>query len=291
MGLAPLSHAPRSFLSRIPPDRALPPSAFFALPSRISGLPFGTDPQRRSLRSANRSIMRNALETLEIEPAQPAAASVIWMHGLGADAHDFYSVPPQLGLPAELSIRYIFPRAPRIPVTINMGLIMRAWYDVSGLDARSQDEKRIRESAQGITGFGEPRGGARGAGKSCRPRRFFPGRGDGVVCGDYATRKPSGGIMCLSGYLPLHETLADEATAASRRVSIFQAHGTQDPVLPYEMGRGTADRLTRAGYEIDWHEYPMAHQVCGDELRDICDWLTVVLDGAVSAPTNPAEPS
>ncbi len=237
---------------------------------------------------ASRSIVPVHLDTLEIEPAQPATASVIWMHGLGADADDFYSVPPKLGLPAALSVRYIFPRAPRIPVTINMGLIMRAWYDVSGLDARSQDEKRIRESAEGITGLVN-----REAGRGVLANRVvLAGFSQGGAMALFAgLRYPQalGGIMCLSGYLPLHQTLADEATAANRRVSIFQAHGTQDPVLPYEMGRGTADRLTDAGYQIDWHEYPMAHQVCGDELRDIGDWLAGVLDGEVPAPTNPGE--
>lgn len=228
--------------------------------------------------------MFSHLETLEIEPRGTATASVIWMHGLGADAHDFYAMPSQLGLPAELRVRYVFPNAPRIPVTINMGLITRAWYDVSGFDARSQDEKRIRHSAQEVA-----RLVAREEDRGVPARRVvLAGFSQGGAMALFAgVRYPEtlGGIMCLSGYLPLHETLTAEASVKARSAPIFQAHGIQDPVLPYEMGLGTANVLTKAGYTVDWHEYPMAHQVCGDEIRDIGDWLTGVLDGAMSSPS------
>ena len=229
------------------------------------------------------------LESLEIEPTQPATASVIWMHGLGADAHDFYAVPSQLGLPAELGVRYVFPNAPRIPVTINMGLIMRAWYDVSGFDTRGQDETRIRQSAQEIA-----RLVAQEADRGVLAGRVvlagFSQGGAMALFSGLRYPETLGGIMCLSGYLPLHETLTAEATPAGRMVPVFQAHGMQDPVLPYAMGRGTADMLTAAGYAIDWHEYPMAHQVCGDELRDIGDWLTGVLGAAVASPSREGLP-
>ena len=228
--------------------------------------------------------MSSHLETLEIEPDSPATASVIWMHGLGADARDFYEVPSQLGLPAELKVRYVFPNAPRIPVTINMGLIMRAWYDVSGFDPRSQDEQRIRDSAQEI-GRLVAREADRGV---IAGRVVLAGFSQGGAVALFAgLRYPErlGGIMCLSGYLPLHETLTQETSEETRTTRIFQAHGTQDTVLPYEMGRRTAQALTKAGYAVDWHEYPMGHQVCSDELREIGDWLTEVLDCAICSPS------
>ena len=216
------------------------------------------------------------LKTLELEPSQPAVASVIWMHGLGADASDFYAVPPQLGLPADLHVRYVFPNAPKIPVTINMGLIMPAWYDVSGLDARSDDETRIRTSAAWIQELitqevarGIPAGRLVLAG-------FSQGGAMALFTG---LRHPEAlaGVMCLSGYLPLPTTLAAEASEANRRASVFQAHGSADPVVPFDLAQADCNAMTAAGYQVEWHEYPMAHQVCGEELHDIGQWLARVL--------------
>ena len=198
------------------------------------------------------------------------------MHGLGADANDFYSVPPQLGLPHEVHVRYVFPNAPQIPVTINMGLIMRAWYDVTGFDAHGEDEKRIRQSANWISQL-VTREVERGV---ATDRIVLAGFSQGGALALFlALRYPEtlAGVMCLSGYLPLHETLEAEANERNRQLPIFQAHGTYDDLVPYALGRGSHDRLQKAGYPIDWHEYPMAHQVCMEELRDIGDWLTGVL--------------
>lgn len=216
------------------------------------------------------------LQTLELDPAQPAVASVIWMHGLGADASDFYAVPPQLGLSPSLSVRYVFPNAPRIPVTINMGMIMPAWYDVSGLDARSDDESRIRTSAGWITELIE-RENARGVPSD---RIVIAGFSQGGAMALFTgLRHPEtlAGVMCLSGYLPMPGTLADEASAANRGVSVFQAHGVDDPVVRCAIARTDREALVAAGYQVEWHEYPMAHQVCMEELRDIGQWLGRVL--------------
>ena len=218
------------------------------------------------------------LETLEVEPAGPAPAdaSVIWMHGLGADAGDFHSLPPQLGLPAELRIRFVFPNAPRIPVTINGGLIMRAWYDVYGFDARAQDEKRIRQSASRIDELV-----AREAERGVPSRRVvlagFSQGGALTLFGGLRHPQPLAGLLCLSAFLPLPDTLEAEASAANRSVPIFQAHGTADPMVPADLGRGARDLLSAAGYTVDYHEYPMGHEVCFDEVRDIGDWLAGVL--------------
>lgn len=218
------------------------------------------------------------LRTLELDPAQPAVASVIWMHGLGADASDFYGVPPQLGLPPDLHVRYVFPYAPQIPVTINMGLIMPAWYDVSGFDARSHDETRIRASAAAIAELvAQER--ARGVAANRIVLAGFSQGGAMALFTGLRQSETLAGVMCLSGYLPMVETLADEASDANRGVSIFQAHGSSDPVVPCAIARADRDALTAAGYPVEWHEYPMAHQVCGEELQDIGRWLGRVLAG------------
>ncbi len=198
------------------------------------------------------------------------------MHGLGADAHDFHGIPPQLGLPAGLGVRYVFPNAPRIPVTINMGLIMRAWYDVTGFDTRDQDERRIRESAGWIDELI-----AREVERGVPAQRVvLAGFSQGGAMALFAgLRHPAklAGVVCLSGYLLLPAALDAEAAAANRTVPIFQAHGAADGMVPPALGRGARDRLAQAGYEVDYHEYPMAHSVCPEEVRDVGDWLTGVL--------------
>lgn len=217
------------------------------------------------------------LETLEIEPDSPAGASVIWMHGLGADANDFYGIPPELGLPADLRVRYVFPNAPRMPVTINQGLIMRAWYDVAGFGARDQDEQGIRRAAEWIDAL-IAREVERGVPAN---RVVLTGFSQGGAMALFAgLRYPEAlaGVMCLSGYLLLPDALEAEASDVNRSVSIFQAHGTGDPMVPLALGQGTRDRLEQAGYEVDYHEYPMPHSVCHEEVRDIGDWLGDLLD-------------
>ena len=220
--------------------------------------------------------MKPVLETLEIEPEQPATASVIWMHGLGADARDFYSVPSQLGLPVDLSVRYIFPNAPKIPVTINMGMIMRAWYDVTGMDRRDQDEKRIRQSAVWIDELVK-RENERGVPTNHVVLAGFSQGGALALFAGVRYPEALAGVMCLSGYLLLDETLVKEASAANRKTSIFQAHGTDDPVVPYALGRGSCDLLKTEGFRVDWNEYPMGHSVCMEELQDVGRWLGEVL--------------
>lgn len=216
------------------------------------------------------------LETLEIEPAQPATASVIWLHGLGADARDFYSVPPQLGLPDADTIRWVFPNAPTMPVTINMGAMMRAWYDVSGFDRRDQDETGIRRSAAALDVLIE-REQTRGIPDH---RIVLAGFSQGGAMSLFVgLRRPErlAGIMCLSGYLVLDGTLAGEAGHASRATPIFQAHGTDDPMVPYPLGRDSFDLLAAQGFAAEWHQYPMGHSVCLEELQDIGRWLARVL--------------
>jgi len=216
------------------------------------------------------------LETVEQEPDRPAQASVIWMHGLGADGHDFASLPPQLGVSPGLAIRYLFPHAPVIPVTLNMGARMRAWYDIVSLDARGQDETGIRRSVAAIEGL-IAREVARGVPSS---QIVLAGFSQGAAMALFTGLRhaaPLAGILALSGYLPLHESLAAEASEVNQRVEILQAHGRHDDVVPYRLGHGSAELLRAAGYRLEWREYPMAHQVCLDEVQEIGRWLTRIL--------------
>ena len=199
------------------------------------------------------------------------------MHGLGADGHDFASLPPQLGVSAGLAIRYVFPHAPVIPVTLNMGMRMRAWYDIVSLDARGQDETGIRRAATSIEDLiarevdrGVPSSGIVLAG-------FSQGAAMALFTG-LRHRAPLAGIVALSGYLPLHELLPAEASEANQQVEILQAHGRYDNVVPYDLGHGSAGRLRAAGYHVEWHEYAMAHQVCPEEVQEIGRWLARVLE-------------
>ena len=219
------------------------------------------------------------LETLEIDPDRPATGSVIWMHGLGADASDFYSVVPELGLAAETAVRFVFPNAPRIPVTINMGMIMRAWYDVTGFERGDQDEPRIRQSATWINEVV-----AREVDRGIAPGRIvlagFSQGGAMALFAGLRQPEPIAGVICLSGYLLLDEELEPIDQAGGPKPPIFQAHGTGDPLVPYTTGLRSRDLLTGAGYGVEWHEYPMGHQVCLQEIRDIGVWLTRVLGSA-----------
>ena len=223
------------------------------------------------------------LETIEQEPDRPAQASVIWLHGLGADGHDFASLPPQLGVSADIAIRYVFPHAPIMPVTVNMGTRMRAWYDIVTMDARGQDDAGIRRSAASIEAL-IAREVDRGISSS---RIALAGFSQGSAMALFTGLRhaaPLAAIVALSGYLPLHETLPGEASPANHQVPIFQAHGKHDNVVPYGLGRSTADILGAAGYRVDWHEYEMAHQVCLEEVQEIGRFLTGGLTAADGHP-------
>lgn len=212
------------------------------------------------------------LETVEQHPERTADAAVIWLHGLGADGHDFAALPPQLGMPPGAAIRYVFPHAPEMAVTLNMGMRMRAWYDIVSLDSRGQDEAGIRRSAAAVDAL-IAREIDRGVPSS---RIVLAGFSQGAAMALFTGlrySRPLAGIVALSGYLPLHDALADEADPANREIEIFQAHGRHDEVVPHAMGHGSAELLRTAGYSVDWREYTMAHQVCLEEVQDIGHWL------------------
>ena len=217
--------------------------------------------------------MSALLEALEIETGPSPRAAVIWLHGLGADGHDFEPIVPELGMPAAPAVRFVFPHAPLQPVAINRGAVMRAWYDVTG-DGR-QDAEGIRASQVRVEAL-IARERARGiAARSIVLAGFSQG---GAMALHTGLRYPErlAGILALSCYLPLPETLEREASQATRDVPIFMAHGTQDPVIPLSWAMRSRDRLGALGYAVEWHEYPMPHSVCAEEIADIGRWLRTV---------------
>jgi phospholipase/carboxylesterase len=224
--------------------------------------------------------MEKILETIEIETGKNPTASVIWMHGLGADGNDFVPIVNELELDGTPAIRFVFPHAPMRPVTINNGFVMRAWYDVSLGDlegqSRRSDEQGVRESQAHITALIE-REARRGVGaEHIVLAGFSQGGAIALQTGLRYPRKLAG-VLALSTYLPLAESLTQEATPANRTTPIFMAHGTYDPVVPLMMGAGSMTLLSGLGYAVEWRQYPMPHSVCPEEIEDIGEWLRKVL--------------
>jgi phospholipase/carboxylesterase len=218
--------------------------------------------------------MSDLLETIEIETGSSPRAAIIWMHGLGADGHDFEPIVPELGMPAAPAARFVFPHAPVQAVTINGGARMRAWYDVTG-DGR-QDATGIRASQARVEAL-IARERARGIAPGAIILAGFSQGGAVALQTGLRHAERLGGILALSTYLPLPDTLKGEANPANRDLPIFMAHGTQDPVIPLSWAARSRDALTSLGYAVDWHEYAMPHSVCAEEIADIGDWLRRIL--------------
>ncbi|HET7315354.1 alpha/beta fold hydrolase [Salinisphaera sp.] len=213
------------------------------------------------------------LDCVVIQPPFAATASVVWLHGLGADGNDFVPIVPELGLGEQHTVRFVFPNAPQRPVTINSGMHMPAWYDIAGVDlADKQDRAGIQASAAEIEALIAREIEAGIPAHRIVLAGFSQG---GAVALHTGLRHGASlaGIMALSTYLPLHDALAAEAGDANRGVPIFMAHGSEDPVVPLTLGRDSRDLLVKLGYTVDWHEYPMAHQVCLPEIASIGRWL------------------
>lgn len=224
--------------------------------------------------------MSDLLDTIEIETAPNPMASIIWLHGLGADGNDFVPIVRELDLAGARAIRFVFPHAPMRPVTINNGYVMRAWYDVSYGDlerkSRQADEAGVRASEAAI---GKLIGREMGRGIASENIVLAGFSQGGAIALQTGLRYPQrlAGVMALSTYLPLAPTLVQEAAELNARTPIFMAHGTHDPVVPYTMGSDSRELLANLGYDVEWHDYPMQHSVCLEELQDIGAWLTRVL--------------
>ncbi len=215
-------------------------------------------------------------DAIIIEPKEAHKASVIWLHGLGADGHDFEPIVPELGLPDNLGIRFIFPNAPKRPVTINGGMAMRAWYDVKSPDLRDkEDSVSIIESSNLINNYINAEIEAGIESNKIILAGFSQG---GAITLHAGLRFPSplAGLLALSCYLPLPEQLKDEAIA-DKSMAIMMAHGISDPVIPVVQGRASSETLKEHGYLVEWHEYMMQHSVCLEEITAIGSWIKRLL--------------
>ena len=220
------------------------------------------------------------LETIEVATGKNPAASVIWMHGLGADGNDFVPVVNELDLSGAPATRFVFPHAPMRPVTINNGHVMRAWYDVSLGDlegkSRRADGVGVHESQEQINAL-IAREKKRGiAAEKIVLAGFSQGGAIALYTGLRYPEKLAG-VMALSTYLPLADTLPLEMAAVNKSTPVFMAHGVYDPVVPLVMGAGSMTFLTGLGYTIEWKQYPMQHSVCAEEIEEIAEWLRRVL--------------
>lgn len=217
----------------------------------------------------------DTLEKLVIGPRDNARASVIWLHGLGADGNDFEPIVPQLGMPED--VRFVFPHAPVRPVTINGGMPMRAWYDISMSGSNFlEDEADIRESQHHLERLIENEVSLGIPSERIVLAGFSQG-GAIVLHTGLRHQARLGGIMALSTYLPLSEKLAGERSTASKDTPVFMAHGQLDQMVPMEAGARSRDHLISLNYSVSWHEYPIEHNVSLDEIGDIATWLQQVL--------------
>ena len=210
-----------------------------------------------------------ALEKIELDPDGDCAGTVIWLHGLGADGHDFELIVPMLGL--EVPVRFVFPQAPVRPVTINGGMEMRAWYDIDPRQplAGTADIRESGESVEELVREEEARGVPR---SRIALAGFSQG---GVIALHLALRSETrfAGVMALSTYVHDHEHLDDEVSFASIDMPVFMAHGQMDPMIPITRAVTSREALAGLGYDVEWHEYGMGHEVCPQEIADIARWL------------------
>ena len=213
-----------------------------------------------------------------IEPENEHKASVIWLHGLGADGHDFESIVPELNLSGDLGIRFIFPNAPVRPVTINGGMSMRAWYDIKSPNLRElEDVDSITESHELITRYINAEIEKGISANKIILAGFSQG---GAITLYTGLRYPENlaGLLALSTYLPVPDQLEKEASKNSKAIPIMMAHGIADPVIPVEQGRASCQTLKGLDYEVDWHEYMMQHAVCLEEINAIATWIKKILN-------------
>jgi phospholipase/carboxylesterase len=216
------------------------------------------------------------LETIEIETAAAPDAAVIWLHGLGADGHDFEPIVPELRLPASLALRFVFPHAPVRPVTLNNGMRMRAWYDIFQLGGGPEDEAGIRASQDLVEKLIADEGKKGIDAKRIILAGFSQG---GAIALQTALRHPQrlAGVLALSTYLPIASKLELERSEANRTAPIFMAHGTYDDIIPLRKAELSRDALAKAGYGVEWKAYPMPHSVCAEEIGDIARFLSRLL--------------
>jgi len=220
------------------------------------------------------------LESVEVETAARPRHAVIWLHGLGANGHDFQPIVPQLVRPEWPPLRFVFPHAPVRPITLNNGLPMRAWYDIAGFDlAQRQDEPGIRASIGAVDAL-IAREVERGVPVSNIVLIGFSQGGAVALAAGLRHAQKLAGIVALSTYLPIVDRTTSERHAANAATPVFMAHGAFDPVVPQVLGERSRDQLRAWGFAVDWHSYPMAHQVCPQEIEDLAAFMTAILGDA-----------
>lgn len=218
--------------------------------------------------------MQKLLDSIEIKTAEHVQYAIIWMHGLGADANDFVSLTSELQLPNGLGVRFVFPNAPVRPITINNGMPMRGWYDILDINRMQgkEDEQGLRQSQTQINALIQQENARGIASDHIFLAGFSQGSAMALLTGVRYPEKLAG-IIALSGYLPLSDLTQKEASAANKQTPIFMAHGSFDPVVPLSLGEFSRNHLSELAYPIEWRTYPMAHQVCLEEIHDISAFL------------------
>lgn len=218
--------------------------------------------------------MNTFLDCVELQTQDNVQYSIIWMHGLGADANDFVPIVPELHFPENVGVRFVFPNAPVRPITINNGMAMRGWFDILSLARieREEDEQGLYESQKQIEALIK-RENERGIPSE---RIFLAGFSQGcamtLLTGVRYPEKLAG-LIGLSGYLPLYKRTAEEASVANKDTPIFLVHGDFDPVIPINIAQTSHQKLEELGYTVEWHQYPMAHQVCAEEVADLNQFI------------------
>ena len=213
------------------------------------------------------------LERVEQQTGASPEWSVIWLHGLGADGHDFAPIVPELVRPHWPAIRFVFPHAPKRPVTINNGLPMRAWYDITSMDFRNRaDAAGVAESVAQVEELI-----AREQERGIAPERIllagFSQGGAITLAAGLKRRQPLAGLVALSTYLPEVAAAATQLVEGATAQPVFMAHGSGDPVIPLQIAEHSMQVLKELGFNVEWHRYPMAHQVCAEEIHALGDWL------------------
>jgi phospholipase/carboxylesterase len=217
-----------------------------------------------------------------LEPAKPAVATVILLHGLGADGQDFVPIVPELGLPDSMPVRFVFPHAPTRPITISGGYVMRAWYDITAFTPEGRaDTKGLAEASRRVAQYIKHEAERGVPARRVLLAGFSQG---GATALHVALRYPErlAGLIALSCYLPFHTRLGAEKSAANADLPILLCHGTRDPVVHVGMGLEARDELKAQGYAVEWHEYPIQHEVNATEIADIARWLKRQVSESVS---------
>jgi phospholipase/carboxylesterase len=218
--------------------------------------------------------MDTLLETVEHETGPDPRWSILWLHGLGADGHDFAPIVPELVRPDWPALRFVFPHAPVRAVTINAGMRMRAWYDIHDLDlARRADETGVAQSIEQVEAL-VMREAERGTPAHRLILAGFSQGGAIALATGLLRATPFAGLVALSTYLPMHDRAAQRLATGANAQPVFMAHGLQDPVVPFMAGSASAQVLASLGFKVDFHRYAMAHSVCAEEIRDLGDWLS-----------------